>query len=95
MTRLKFSIDLNYEISGYAGDFILNVHAAQTRCQSVVAEQLHLSQPIEPVIYTDPIYGTRYMRLKAEPGPLAVRYDATPPMSRLPRCLGRLNRHHR
>jgi transglutaminase-like putative cysteine protease len=77
MIRLKFSIDLTYEIADYASDFILNIHAAQTRSQSVVAEQLHLSQPIAPVIYTDPTYGTRYLRLKAEPGQLAVHYDAT------------------
>jgi transglutaminase-like putative cysteine protease len=77
MIRLKFSIDLKYEIADYASDFIFNIHAAQTRCQSVVSEALHLSQPVEPVIYTDPTYGSRYMRLKAEPGEFAVRYDAT------------------
>lgn len=77
MIRLKFSIALQYEIADYASDFILNIHAAQTRCQSVVTEQLHLSQTILPVIYTDPTYGTRYMRLRAEPGPLAVHYEAT------------------
>jgi transglutaminase-like putative cysteine protease len=77
MIRLKFSIALQYEIADYASDFILNIHAAQTRCQSVATEQLHLSQPIRPVIYTDPMYGTRYMRLRAEPGPLAVNYEAT------------------
>jgi transglutaminase-like putative cysteine protease len=77
MIRLKFSIDLKYEIADYASDFIFNIHAAQTRCQTVVCEALNLSQPVVPVIYTDPTYGTRYMRLKAEPGELAVRYDAT------------------
>lgn len=77
MIRMKFSIELQYEISDRASDFILNVHAAQTHCQSVVVEQLFLSQPIAPVIYTDATYGSRYMRLKAEPGPLTVRYEAT------------------
>ena len=60
MVRLKVSIDLNYEIADYASDFILNIHAAQTRCQSVVVEQLTLSQPLTPMMYTDPAYGTRY-----------------------------------
>jgi transglutaminase-like putative cysteine protease len=46
-------------------------------CQAVVSEALYLSQPLTPVIYTDPTYGSRYMRLKAEPGVLAIRYDAT------------------
>ena len=77
MIRLKFSIDLKYEVADYASDFIFNIHAAQTRCQTVVCEALHLSQPVVPVIYTDPTFGTRYMRLKAEPGEFAVRYDAT------------------
>ncbi len=77
MIRLTFSIGLQYEVAGYASDFIFNIHAAKTRCQSVVTEALTISQPVAPVIYTDPTYGTRYLRIKAEPGPLAVRYDAT------------------
>jgi len=78
MIRLKFDIELNYEIAGFESDFIFNIHAAQTQHQSVVKEQLYLSQPMTtPVIYTDLSYGTRYMRLKAAPGPLTVRYDAT------------------
>lgn len=77
MIRLSFSIGLQYEIAGFASDFIFNIHAAKTRCQSVVTEALTISQPVAPVIYTDPTYGTRYLRIKAEPGPLAVRYDAT------------------
>lgn len=77
MIRLKFSIDLTYEIADYASDFIFNIHAAQTSCQSVLAEQLYLSPPVTPMIYTDPTCGGRYMRLKAGPGPLAVHYEAT------------------
>ena len=77
MIRLKFAIDLRYEIADHASDFIFNIHAAQTPCQSLVSEQLHLSQPVVPVIYTDPTCGTRYMRLKAEPGQLIVHYEAT------------------
>ena len=77
MIRLKFSIGLKYEIADYASDFIFNIHAAHTRCQTVVTEALYISQQVVPAIYTDPTYGTRYMRLKAEPGELTVRYDAT------------------
>ena len=77
MIRLKFDIELNYEIIGINSDFIFNIHAAQTQHQSVVSEQLFLSQPVTPVIYTDSSFGTRYMRLQAAPGPLTVRYDAT------------------
>jgi transglutaminase-like putative cysteine protease len=77
MVRLNFSIILRYEIADHASDFVFNIHAARTGCQSVVAEQLELSQPVVPVMYTDPSYGTRYMRLQAESGELTVRYDAT------------------
>jgi transglutaminase-like putative cysteine protease len=77
MIRLKFSIDLRYEIADFASDFIFNIHAAHTRCQTVVTEALQLSQPVTPVVFVDPTYGSRYMRLRAEPGVLAVRYDAT------------------
>ena len=77
MIRLKFDIELNYEITSIPSDFIFNIHAAQTQHQSVVSEQLNISQPVTPVIYTDQSYGTRYMRLQAAPGPLTVRYEAT------------------
>lgn len=77
MIRLKFDIELGYEIAGPMSDFIFNIHAAPTAHQSVVNEQLYLSQPVSPLIYTDPTFGTRYMRLQAAPGPLTVRYEAT------------------
>jgi len=77
MIRLKFSIDLRYEIADFASDFVFNIHAAQTRCQTVVSEALQISQPVTPVVYIDPTYGSRYMRLRAEPGVLAIHYDAT------------------
>ncbi len=73
---MKFDIELGYEITDYASDFIFNIHAARTAHQSVIDEQLYLSQPVTPVIYTDLTYGTRYMRLKADPGLLTVRYHA-------------------
>lgn len=76
MIRLKFEIELNYQIA-VNSDFIFNIHAAQTRQQSVVVEEVYLSQPGTPIIYTDTTYGSRYMRLKAAPGPLTVRYCAT------------------
>ena len=36
-----------------------------------------LSQPIAPQMYTDPVTGNRYMRLRAEPGELKLSYTAT------------------
>lgn len=77
MVRLKFSISLSYQVRDSASDFVFNIHAARTRCQSVVSEALAISQSVTPEYYTDPACGTRFMRLQATTGPLVVRYDAT------------------
>lgn len=77
MIRLKFAIELKYEIANGAADFVFNIHAAQTPCQSVFGEAVLLSQPVANAVYTDPTFGSRYMRVRAQPGPLMVRYDAT------------------
>lgn len=77
MIRLKFSTELRYDISEPGGDFIFNLHAAQTPHQIVVSEELTLSQPLQQNLYTDPVTHTRFLRLKAYAGPLLVRYEAT------------------
>ncbi|MGK2952145.1 MAG: transglutaminase-like domain-containing protein [Thiobacillus sp.] len=77
MLRLNFSIELNYEIAPPGCDFIFSIHAAQTPHQIVVSESLGISQSLPPILYTDPVAHTRYLRLKASAGPLTVRYDAT------------------
>lgn len=76
MLRLKFSIELNYNIDNYGCDFIFSIHAAKTARQIVISESLHLSQDLAQNTYTDPVTLTRYLRLKAFAGPLTVRYDA-------------------
>jgi transglutaminase-like putative cysteine protease len=75
--RLKFAIELKYEIADSASDFVFNIHAAQTPWQTVFAEALLVSQPAGASVYTDAASGSRYMRMTAQPGPLTVRYDAT------------------
>jgi len=75
--RLNFGIALKYEIADNTADFVFNIHAAQTPWQSVFAEALLVSQPVPTMVYTDSTFGSRYMRMRAEPGPLTVRYDAT------------------
>jgi transglutaminase-like putative cysteine protease len=76
MVRLKLSIELHYEIIGEVSDFIFNIHAAQTQHQSLVMENLQINQPVDVSLFTDPVHGNRYARLRAMPGPLTVRYDA-------------------
>lgn len=77
MIRLEFSIHLDYEISHQASDFIFNIHAAQTEHQKLVTETLVVTPNLVPVIYPDSVTGARFMRLRADPGPLAIRYGAT------------------
>lgn len=77
MVRLKFSIELNYEIDQPGCDFIFSIHAAQTLHQFVVNESLGISQNLPFNLHSDSVTRTRFLRLKASPGPLMVRYDAT------------------
>lgn len=77
MIRLKFYIELKYEITNQPSDFIFNIHAAQTECQSVVVEDFQISQPVAVALFIDPVSGNRCARLRANPGNLAVRYAAT------------------
>ncbi len=77
MVRLKFSVELNYELSQPGCDFIFNIHAAHTRHQLVVTEMMELGQFLLPQVHTDMTTGNRYMRLKAQAGLLRLRYSAT------------------
>ena len=77
MVRLKFAIELRYEIAGAPADFIFNIHATQTQCQCLIGEILQVSQAVPVALFVDPAHGNRYARLRAEPGPLVVQYEAT------------------
>lgn len=77
MTRIALQLDLSYQIDALGADFVFNIHAAQTAGQSLSGETLWLSQPLATRIHTDPVTGTRFMRLRAGPGELRVHYAAT------------------
>ena len=77
MIRLQFSINLSYEIIGQPADFIFNIHAAPTAHQSVLTESLSISQPVMSTVYDDPLLRHRLLRLRANPGPLEIAYQAT------------------
>jgi len=76
MIRLRFAIELRYEIADNPADFVFNIHAARTSHQSVFVESLSVSQPVATAHHADAL-GSRYVRMTASPGPLAVRYEAT------------------
>jgi transglutaminase-like putative cysteine protease len=77
VVRLSYSIELKYEIAEQPADFVFNVHAARTPSQTIVVETLSVEPRIEPSMHTDPVLGNRYMRLRAGPGPMVMRYGAT------------------
>lgn len=76
MVRLRFSISLNYEILDRPADFIFNIQAAHTDCQTVLNESLLVSQSVPTTIHYDPVLRHRLLRLRAEPGLLGISYQA-------------------
>ena len=76
MIRLRFSIHLSYEVIDQPADFIFNIHAAQTTHQTVCNESLTISPPVDSTIHTDPLLRHRLLRLRANPGPLEISYQA-------------------
>ena len=77
MVRLNFFVQLKYDVIDAPADFIFNVHATRTDHQSLVSENLQVSQGVPVSLFVDPAHGNRYARLRAEPGELVVRYEAT------------------
>ena len=74
--RLKYSVDLDYNVLTAGSDFIFNVQASHTRQQHVLHETLTLSQPVLPHAYVDPATQARQLRLRANVGQLKLHYDA-------------------
>lgn len=77
MVRLQFSIDLQYQITPPAADFVFNFHAALTASQTVLEESLVIDQHVFTRLEIEPATGARFLRLTANPGTLNVGYRAT------------------
>ncbi len=77
MIRLSFDIELKYQIAEQPADFVFNIHAARTPWQTVVNEVLTIDPAAESVLQNDAALDNRYLRLRAGPGAVAVRYGAT------------------
>jgi len=75
--RLRYSVDLDYEVGADGCDFIFNIQAAKTQRQVVIDEQLRFSQNIPVRSYQEPVHHTRYLRAHAEPGRLQIHHQAT------------------
>lgn len=77
MIRMELEVGLTFEIDPAGADFVFNIHAARTPCQTILAERFDVSQVVPQRLYTDAVSGNRYMRLRAQPGELKVSYAAT------------------
>lgn len=75
--RIELAIELAYEVDAHGADFVLNIQAAHTTRQSVSAESLLLSQPVEPRTHTEPTSGNRILQLRTGSGRLQLDYRAT------------------
>ncbi len=74
--RLHYSVELRYDVLSAGADFIFNVQAARTRHQHVVQEKLEVSQQVLLQTHTDNATRARHLRLRAQAGPLSLRYQA-------------------
>lgn len=77
IVRIRLQVDLDYQVGEHGADFIWNIHAAHAPCQTVVSENLTLSQSVPSRLDVDPVSRNRYLRLHALPGELKLRYAAT------------------
>ena len=74
--RLRYGVDLQYDVRAPACDFILNVQAARTAHQQVISEKLEVNQPVQQHGFVDAQTGTRFLRLRANEGPLRVHCES-------------------
>ena len=75
--RLRYAIDIDYDVEDSGAEFIFNVQAARTARQSVVQESLRLGKPPATTPFEDPATRARFLRVTAAPGKLKLRYAAT------------------
>lgn len=76
MNRLRYSVDLSYEVLDAEADFLFNIEAARTARQTVVSERLTLPPVLRMDHYNDPLLCNRLIRLRAPKGHLAIHYEA-------------------
>ncbi|WP_395689701.1 transglutaminase family protein [Caenimonas koreensis] len=74
---LAYNVELSYDVRTSGADFIFNVQAASTAQQRIVLESLGVTQVVPLQDHVDPVTGSRLLRLRANAGPLTLRYTAT------------------
>lgn len=74
--RLRYEVELAYDVRGPGCDFIFNVQAARTPRQHVIWENLSISQPLDRREDVDPRSASRHLRVRAQAGELVLQYAA-------------------
>ena len=76
MIRVSIDNELCYDVL-QPSDFVFNIEAARNQYQLVIDESLAFDPPLPFEQFTDPLLGNRFVRIRANPGPLKVSYRAT------------------
>ena len=74
--KYHLGCQLNYTIN-QPSTLVFNISAVNNERQKIEHEQLLIDPQLEIEEYTDPVFHNRYFRLKASPGKLQVKYQAT------------------
>jgi transglutaminase-like putative cysteine protease len=74
--HIRYTLDLHYDVFGPA-DFIFNIHASRSAQQRVRSEALVVEPAVAWRVETEPSFGNRLLRLRADPGPLDIRYNGS------------------
>jgi transglutaminase-like putative cysteine protease len=72
---LRYTVDLDYDVAG-PSEFLLNVHAAVTPHQWVLAESFATTPVLPVTVDADPATGNRIAAFHGESGRISCRYSA-------------------
>ena len=76
MIRVSIDNELTYNVA-QPSDFVFNIEAAKNQYQLIIEENLRFDPPLPFEQFTDPLLENRFVRIRANPGPLKVSYRAT------------------
>jgi len=76
MIRVSIDNELIYNVV-QPSDFIFNIEASRNQYQQIIEETLLFDPPLPFEQFTDPLLENRFVRIRANPGPLKVSYRAT------------------
>lgn len=76
MSEIAVGCDLQYDVQS-STTFLFDVSVAQTARQNVVRERLRISPPGEIQAFDVGLMQNRVHRVRVEPGPFRLQYDAT------------------